>query len=93
VKKRVPGQAGYYRYQCDGPGCLRYRPDGRGREVVLAHDAVTGLWLDTLADPAQEARVRAARSVVYAAQVQAGMPLDYHAGALAALALLGEVTP
>jgi hypothetical protein len=93
VKKRVVGQAGYYRYKCDGPGCLRYR-HGRGTpEVVLAHDAGSGLWLDTLADPSGEARVRAARSVVYAMQVKAGMPLDYHAGALAALALLGEGTP
>jgi hypothetical protein len=90
VKKRVPGQAGYYRYQCDGPGCLRYRHGHGTPEVVLAHDAGSGLWLDTLADPAQEARVRAARVVAYAAQEAAGVPLDYHAGALAALALLGE---
>jgi hypothetical protein len=90
VKKRVPGQAGYYRYQCDGPGRLRYRHGHGTPETVLGHDAGSGLWLDTLADPAGEARVRAARVVAYAAQEAAGMPLDYHAGALAALALLGE---
>jgi hypothetical protein len=89
-RRRVVGEPGYYRYKGDGPGTLRLRLGSTGRETVLGHDAVTGLWLDTLADPAQEARVRAARVEVYARQTEAGMPLDYHAGALAALALLGE---
>jgi hypothetical protein len=87
-RRRVPGEPGYYRYKGDGPGTLRLRLGSTGRETVLGHDR--GLWLDTLADPAQEARVRAARVVAYAAQEAAGVPLDYHAGALAALALLGE---
>jgi hypothetical protein len=90
VKKRAAGQPGCYRRKGDGPGTLRHRPDGSIHETVLGHDAGSGLWLDTLADPEGEARVRAARAEVYARQVEAGLPLDYRAAPLAALALLGE---